>query len=124
MLEQVLDIFIVELHGGAAGEPDYAYELRKITALEARADLFHYAPPETPNTLVWHLNFAHHHLFVAYGGGLMAQDELQVAEHPALGSLREALVATSAVLPLTVERGQPTPITIPIPHPHPLFLLL
>jgi hypothetical protein len=59
----------------------------------------------------WYLNFAHHDLFVAYGGPLFAQDEMQVAEHPMLGSLREALLA-SDIAPLTVENGEPTPILI------------
>lgn len=41
----------------------------------------------------WHVNFADPRLFTAYGSGLFAQDEMQVAEHPALGALREALSA-------------------------------
>lgn len=46
----------------------------------------------------WHVNFADPNLFYAYGSALFAQDEIQVAEHPVLGSLREALFA----------EGQPT----------------
>ena len=30
---------------------------------------------------------------VAYGSALLAQDELQAAEHPVLGAIREALLA-------------------------------
>ena len=41
----------------------------------------------------WHVNFADPHLFFAYGSSLFAQDEIQVAEHPILGSLMEALQA-------------------------------
>ncbi len=41
----------------------------------------------------WWVNFADPHLFVAYGSSLFAQDEIQVAEHPSLGHLREALYA-------------------------------
>ena len=64
-------------------------------------------------TLVdWHMNFADPELFVAYGSSLLAQDELQVAEHPVLGSLREALVLAGRT-PMTVDgRGDPTPVTI------------
>lgn len=40
----------------------------------------------------WHPNFADKHLFGYYGGNLLAQDELQVLEHPILGSIREAIV--------------------------------
>jgi hypothetical protein len=59
----------------------------------------------------WYLNFAHSNLFCAYGGSLLAQDEMQVAEHPALSSLREALL-DSNIKALTVESQQPTPILI------------
>jgi hypothetical protein len=46
---------------------------------------------------VWHVNFADPTLFVAYGSRLLAQDELQCCEHPALGSIREALRAEQLV---------------------------
>lgn len=39
-----------------------------------------------PGAVEWHVNFADPHLFFAYGGPLFAQDEIQVAEHPILGS--------------------------------------
>lgn len=60
---------------------------------------------------VWHVNFADPHLFIAYGSGLLAQDELQAAEHPLLGSLREALLAEGRPA-LTVENGEPTPVLV------------
>lgn len=41
----------------------------------------------------------------------MAQDEMQVAEHPVLGSLREALMASGRE-PMTVEAGRPTPVLV------------
>lgn len=81
------------------------------TAFEARQDVFGYEPPTDADVVEWYVNFAHHDLFVAYGGPLFAQDEMQVAEHPILGSLREALLQ-SDVAPLTVENGEPTPILI------------
>jgi poly(ADP-ribose)glycohydrolase PARG len=60
---------------------------------------------------VWHVNFADPRLFVAYGSPLLAQDELQVAEHPVLGSIREALLAEG--LPaLTESDGEPTPVLV------------
>ncbi|MBK9964863.1 MAG: hypothetical protein IPP07_08140 [Holophagales bacterium] len=64
-----------------------------------------------PGAVEWHVNFADPHLFFAYGGPLFAQDEIQVAEHPILGSLREALQAEGANT-LTVERGRPTPVLV------------
>ena len=59
----------------------------------------------------WHVNFADPVLFAVYHAKYFAQDEMQVAEHPALGSLAEALTATD--LPrLTVDDGEPTPVLI------------
>jgi len=60
---------------------------------------------------VWHVNFADPRVFAAYGSGLLAQDELQVLEHPCLGSVREALVA-DGVRALTVDERGPTPILV------------
>jgi hypothetical protein len=64
-----------------------------------------------PSDGVWHVNFADPQLFVAYGSRLLAQDELQAAEHPALGSVREALVAEGQPA-LTEEASQPTPVLV------------
>lgn len=60
---------------------------------------------------VWHVNFADPTLFVAYGSRLLAQDELQCCEHPALASIREALRAERLVAK-TEDNGRPTPILI------------
>lgn len=77
----------------------------------------HFAyPPDEPGTAHWHMNFADAELFVAYGSSLLAQDELQVLEHPVLGSLREALVARDGrpdgVAPRTREAGRPTQVLV------------
>jgi hypothetical protein len=82
------------------------------TRVEVREDFFGYEPPPAGESAVeWYLNFAHSDLFCAYGGPAFAQDEMQVAEHPALASLREALVR-SDLNPLTVENGEPTPALV------------
>src|SRR5688572_7143362 len=60
---------------------------------------------------VWHLNFADPNLFFGYGGALLAQDELQAAEHPALGSLREALIAEGQPA-ITEDELRPTPVLV------------
>jgi hypothetical protein len=60
---------------------------------------------------VWHVNFADPQLFVAYGSRLLAQDELQAAEHPVLGAIREALVAESEPA-LTEADARPTPVLV------------
>src|ERR1041384_6088734 len=41
----------------------------------------------------WHANYADKHLFGFHAGPLFAQDEMQVAEHPVLASVRDALIA-------------------------------
>lgn len=80
--------------------------------VEHRADYFGYEPtPQNSNAVEWYLNFAHHEAFAFYGGPLFAQDEMQVAEHPGLGALREALLNTT-IRPLTVENGSATPILV------------
>jgi len=77
-----------------------------------RDGYFDYEPVLDPAGAVeWHVNFADPYLFVAYGSALFAQDEMQVAEHPALGALLEALRSDGG-RPVTVEHGQPTPILI------------
>jgi hypothetical protein len=65
---------------------------------------------DTP-TFEWHVNFADPRLFVAYGSGLFAQDEMQVAEHPLLGSVREALLAGGLSAKTSDETGA-TPMLI------------
>lgn len=76
--------------------------------IEAHPEYFGYEPSDTAE---WYLNFADRSLFGYYGGPLLAQDELQVLEHPALGAVREALL--SEKLPaLTVEGGKPTPVLV------------
>ena len=81
------------------------------TELVVREDVFDYEPSLPPPAVEWHLNFAASDLFCAYGGGLFAQDEMQVAEHPALGSVREALLA-AGLSTRPVEGGKPTPILV------------
>jgi len=75
------------------------------------------------------MNFADPHVFGYYGGGLLAQDKLQVVEHPVLASVMEALNQpqqkkqkqqqddsenTTTVAPLTVDSSsqEATPILV------------
>jgi hypothetical protein len=82
------------------------------TAFECREDVFQYEPtPDGADSVEWYLNFANFDLFSAYGTPLLAQDELQVAEHPALASLRETM-RHDGLSTLTVEDGEPTPILV------------
>ena len=76
------------------------------------SDVFKYAEQKDPKIVDWHLNFADPDLFVAYGSELLAQDEIQVAEHPILGSLREMLISKKCYAETLDDDGCPTPITI------------
>lgn len=80
--------------------------------IEICENVYDYMPsPVFKNAVEWHVNFADPELFGYYGSSLFAQDEMQVAEHPALGSMREALLTQMDRI-MTVENGKPTPITI------------
>ncbi|MBI4493235.1 MAG: hypothetical protein HY690_10640 [Chloroflexi bacterium] len=77
-----------------------------------RAGFYDYVPAlDVPGAVEWHVNFADPHLFVAYGSSLFAQDEMQVAEHPSLGALKEALDARG-ISAVTVENRKPTPVLV------------
>lgn len=81
------------------------------TEIIGRKGYFRYAT--SPETDDWFMNFAHHDLFHGYGHFMFAQDEVQVAEHPALACVREMMQArTDSLRPATVENGSPTPILI------------
>ncbi|HEY0253287.1 MAG TPA: hypothetical protein VGC41_17255 [Kofleriaceae bacterium] len=69
----------------------------------------HYTYDGAPE--VWHVNFADPELFFAYGSRLLAQDELQCAEHPILGCVREAMIADGHPA-LTEEGGRATPVLV------------
>lgn len=88
-------------------------DVRSQSALrfEARPDVYDYRPVlADPGAMEWHVNFADPYVFSFYASDLMAQDEIQVAEHPAMAALREALVGKSVLL--TEEDGEPTPILV------------
>ena len=80
------------------------------TATIVRPDFYDYAPVNA-SADEWHVNFADPRLFVAYGSPLFAQDEMQVAEHPLLGSVREALLG-EGLAAKTSDRDGVTPILI------------
>lgn len=88
------------------------YTRSAMSRLIDQPGYFEYTPAlDRPGAVEWHVNFADPQLFVAYGSSLFAQDEMQVAEHPALGSLKEALDAQE-LCALTVDTDDPTPILV------------
>jgi hypothetical protein len=91
---------------------DEPIRLEQSLSLDVVPNYFDYVPVENcPSGFEWHVNFADPRLFAAYGSGLFAQDEIQVAEHPLLGSIREALLAQG--LPAsTADDSGPTPILV------------
>ncbi|MCC5874926.1 MAG: hypothetical protein JJU11_01785 [Candidatus Sumerlaeia bacterium] len=65
-----------------------------------------------PHSVEWHVNFADPHLFVSYGGPLMAQDEIMAAEHPVLGALVEYLGLKKMEARTLKRPGEPTPVLV------------
>lgn len=92
----------------AAAVPTHLPETR--TRVHVRPGVFPYVDSDA-STIRWHMNFADQHLFGYYAGSLFAQDEIQVAEHPVLASLRQKLTGLGRA-PVTVERGSPTPALV------------
>lgn len=83
-----------------------------LAILESQCGIMDYAPvADIPDAIEWHVNFADPMLFFAYGSGLFAQDEMQCAEHPALGSLVEALRADGH-RSVTETADGPTPVLV------------
>lgn len=78
-------------------------------ALVASSGMFDYADAGAD---VWHVNFADPELFAFYGGPAFAQDEIQVAEHPILASVREWGLGGGPIQPLTVDREGPSPVLV------------
>jgi hypothetical protein len=83
---------------------------RQTAVVECRSDVFDYESSQDER-VDWYLNFADKYLFAFYDGPLFAQDEIQVAEHPVLGALREKLIF-EGVQPLTELEDRSTPCTI------------
>jgi len=80
--------------------------------VDGRDGFYDYAPVSgAEHGLEWHVNFADPDLFVAYGSPLFAQDEMQVAEHPALGALSETLAARGRQA-VTSTLGRPSPVLV------------
>lgn len=83
-----------------------------VGTTEIRSDYYDYQKvPGHESASEWHVNFADRHLFAAYGTFLFAQDEMQVAEHPVLGSLREYL-STRNLPSSTADDANPTPVLL------------
>lgn len=106
------------VHQGTIGYSRWAAEplpdqmLPGRDLVTARAGYFDYEPVlGGPDAVEWHVNFADPELFGAYAGALFAQDESQVAEHPALGALKEAM-ASIGIRPMTADSTGPTPVLV------------
>jgi len=77
--------------------------------IEARPDFYDYSPVMN-GSVEWHVNFADAQLFGFYGGGLFAQDEMQVAEHPVLASVREVMDLQDSAF--TEKNGKACPVLV------------
>jgi len=97
---------------GATLEP---IAITTSTVIEEHTGIYPYADtPASRNGAEWCVNFADRWLFNYGEGNLLAQDELQIAEHPVSSCLRHAM-ADSAIEPLTRDRSKhdaPRPLLI------------
>jgi len=95
---------------GAATAGRFDLSARACT-VAIREDFYDYVPVAA-GAVEWHVNFADRHLFGFYGSSLLAQDEMQVTEHPVLASLKEALDANGRP-GLTIDGDdRPTPVLV------------
>jgi len=85
------------------------------TVIEEHTGIYPYDDtPASRNGAEWCVNFADRWLFNYGEGNLLAQDELQIAEHPVSSCLRHAM-ADSAIAPMTRDRSKhdaPRPLLI------------
>lgn len=87
------------------------------TDVTANPGFYSYPKPHaTDETRHWHVNFADPSLFRFGRGPLFAQDELQIAEHPCLDSVAEAIESGDHSSPglrrFTEEGGVATPVLV------------
>jgi len=95
-----------------AQQVDEPISLPRSLAADIEPNFYDYKPvSDARSSLEWHVNFADPRLFCAYGSGLFAQDEMQVAEHPVLASVREALLSRGLAARTSDETGG-TPILV------------
>jgi hypothetical protein len=95
-----------------AAEPPHVLPPTKIKVSSTK-EPFQYEPARS-DEVAWHVNFANADLFCSYGGPFFAQDEVQVAEHPVLASLRLWLLSLQepALAPTVREGIVATPVLI------------
>lgn len=91
--------------------PERFPSTKKCVDISSKLGYFDYAPSVMSDDAQWHMNFAHHDVFSSWATSLFAQDEIQVAEHPALIALRLAANPENVSM-MCVEDGTPTPILI------------
>ena len=102
----------------SAWQPGATLDPIAITAaivIEQHTGIYPYADTlASRNGAEWCVNFADRWLFNYGEGNLLAQDELQIAEHPVSSCLRHAM-ADSAIAPMTRDRSKhdaPRPLLI------------
>mmetsp|Transcript_344 Transcript_344/g.729 ORF Transcript_344/g.729 Transcript_344/m.729 type:complete len:351 (-) Transcript_344:191-1243(-) len=95
----------------------------QVTSVVPHKGFFSYNHPtpgeedeDDDSTMHWHMNFADPLVFAHGEGPLLAQDELQIVEHPILCSIGKALQHTThdddELRNLTREQGVATPILV------------
>ena len=86
------DVTVSAWQPGATLEP---IAISAATVIEEHTGIYPYADtPASRNGAEWCVNFADRWLFNYGEGNLLAQDELQIAEHPVASCLRHAMATT------------------------------
>ncbi|KAK9763555.1 hypothetical protein K7432_009655 [Basidiobolus ranarum] len=96
-----LDDCIVQITRWQTSEtyPDHTLYQEESYSLKIRLEENYFTYPVDPKGCTWHVNFSDGELFGNYGASELATDELQVLEHPILGSVRELLLHRSKTYP-------------------------
>ena len=100
----------IEYSRWTGAPPEFSDLSERDVAIDAVAAPYTY-DPASAGALEWHVNFADRELVTFLDSSLFAQDELQAAEHPALGALRDEMRARGAPADTTAS-GKPTPVLV------------
>lgn len=81
-------------------------------SVSGRAGYFDYHSTDEAGYVDWHMNFASDCAFSTWATSLFAQDEMQVAEHPALIVVSQASRKTPFSMVCCENESRPTPVLI------------
>lgn len=92
--------------------PEQFKALSRGVSVTGTPGFFDYQPTGETGCADWHLNFASSCAFSTWATSLFAQDEMQVAEHPALMAVSQASRKTPFSMVCCENESRPTPVLI------------